>query len=127
MLKILKSIFGNNETDTKKLEPRSSASGLSVNGRMKVSTLKKRFHTEFGLTLRLYEGKRFADEDKTLANIRTKKGTGSAVSIAKNMKVGNLEDKFNKEFGLKVQVASADDTYLCNNNHTLAQALLKDK
>ena len=100
--------------------------GLSVSGRMKVSTLRKGFQREFGLTLRLYEGKRFADEDKTLANIRTEKGTGGALSVAKNMKVGNLENKFKKEFGLKVQVASSDDSYLCNNDHTLAQAYQKD-
>ena len=29
---------------------------FSITGQMKVSTLKKRFHDEFGLTLRVYDG-----------------------------------------------------------------------
>ena len=93
---------------------------------MKVSTLKKKFHAEFGLTLRLYEGSRFADENKTISKLRTKKGTSSALSVSRNMKIGNLENKFNKEFGLKVQVAGSDDSYLCNNNDTLISAQRKD-
>lgn len=103
-----------------------SSPGLTVDGRMKVSTLKKKFHAEFGLTLRLYEGSRFADENKTISKLRTKKGTSSALSVSRNMKVGNLENKFNKEFGLKVQVAGSDDSYLCNNNDTLISAQRKD-
>ena len=30
-------------------------------------------------------------------------GSGKDLSVAKNMKVGNLEDKFEEEFGLKIQ------------------------
>ena len=44
------------------------------------------------------------------------------LSVAKNMKVGNLEDKFEEEFGLKVQVAGSDDSYLSNDNLTLNAA-----
>ena len=43
---------------------------------------------------------------------------GKALSVAKNMKVGNLEGKFEEEFGLKVQVAGSDDSYLCNNPYS---------
>ena len=70
---------------------------FSITGQIKVSTLKKRFHKEFGLTLRVYDGRSFADEDKTIGQIRKKKGSGD-LSIKKNMKVGTLEEKIEEEF-----------------------------
>ena len=60
---------------------------------------------EFGLTLRVYDGRSFADPTQTLAQVRKKKGSGKDLAVAKNLKVGKLEDKFEEEFGLKVQVA----------------------
>ena len=75
---------------------------LPITGQMKIETLQARFKKEFGLTLRIYEGREFADSSLTLAQVRKKKGSGKALSVAKNMKVGNLEDKINEEFGLKV-------------------------
>jgi len=100
---------------------------ISITGQLKVSTLQSRFLKEFGLTLRIYDGRSFADPDQTLAQVRKKKGSGNELSVAKNMKVGNLEDKFEAEFGLKVQVAGSDDSYLCDNDLTLNQAQLEDE
>lgn len=100
---------------------------ISITGQLKVSTLQSRFLKEFGLTLRIYDGRSFADPDQTLAQVRKKKGSGNDLSVAKNMKVGNLEDKFEAEFGLKVQVAGSDDSYLCDNDLTLNQAQLEDE
>ena len=101
--------------------------GLSVTGQTKVSTLQEGFLKEFGLTLRIYDGRAFADLNETLAQVRKKKGSGKDLSVAKNMKVGNLEDKFKEEFGLKVQVAGSDDSYLCDNNLTLKAAQEEDE
>ena len=101
--------------------------GLSISGQMKVSTLQKGFLKEFGLTLRVYDGREFADPTQTLAQVRKKKGSGKGLSVAKNMKVGNLEDKFEEEFGLKVQVAGSDDSYLCKNELTLNAAQQEDE
>ena len=101
--------------------------GLSITGQMKVSTLQKGFLKEFGLTIRIYDGREFADPDQTLSQVRKKKGGGKALSVAKNMKVGNLEDKFDEEFGLKVQVAGSDDSYLCKNELTLNAAQQEDE
>ena len=92
--------------------------GLSITGQMKVSTLQEGFLKEFGLTLRVYDGRSFANPTQTLSQVRKKKGSGKGLSVAKNMKVGNLEDKFEEEFGLKVQVAGSDDSYLSNDNLT---------
>ena len=66
---------------------------FSITGQIKVSTLKKRFHKEFVLTLRVYDGRSFADEDQSIGQIRKKKGSGD-LSIKKKMKVAekkNLE------------------------------------
>lgn len=101
--------------------------GLSITGQMKVSTLQEKFLNEFGLTLRIYDGRSFADPTQTLAQVRKKKGSGKALSVAKNMKVGNLEDKFEEEFGLKVQIAGADDSGLCDNDLTLNAAQQEDE
>ena len=59
--------------------------------------------------------------------MRKKKGSGKDLSVAKNMKVGNLEDKFEEEFGLKVQVAGSDDSYLCKDELTLNAAQQEDE
>ena len=43
------------------------------------------------------------------------------------MKVGTLEKKIEDEFGVKVQIAGSDDSYLCDNNLSLARAHKKDQ
>ena len=99
---------------------------FSITGQIKVATLKKRFLNEFGLTLRVYDGRSFADEGQTISQIRKKKGSGD-LSVRKSMKVGTLEDKIESEFGIKVQIAGSDDSYLCKNELTLASASEKDQ
>ena len=46
-----------------------NAADFDVKGQTKVKTLKKHFTEEFGCTLRVYYGKRFANDDYTLAKI----------------------------------------------------------
>ena len=93
--------------------------GLSITGQMKVATLQQRFLEEFGLNLRVYDGRSFADETKTLASVRKTSGTSNPLSVARNMKIGTLESKFLQEFGLKVQVSGSDDSYLCSDDLTI--------
>ncbi len=100
---------------------------LNINGRMKVKTLQADFKEEFGLTLRLYDGNKFADDNDTLASIRKGDSKGGEFSPRKNTKIGNLEDKFKDLFGIKVQVAGSDDSYLCDNDITLSEAFNKDQ
>ncbi len=100
---------------------------LNINGRMKVKTLKADFRKEFGLNIRLYDGREFADDDATLASIRKGDSTGGEFAPQRNTKVGNLEDKIMDLFGLKTQVSGSDDSYLCENDHTLAKALEVDE
>jgi hypothetical protein len=100
--------------------------GLSITGQMKVSTLQEGFLKEFGLTLRVYDGREFADPTQTLGQVRKKNGRSKTLSV-ENMKVKNLVDKFEDEFGLKVQVAGSDDSYLCKTTLTLSGAQERDK
>ena len=101
--------------------------GLSITGQMKVGTLQKRFLEEFGLNLRVYDGRSFADETSTLAAVRKTSGTSNPLSVARNMKVGSLESKFLQEFGLKVQVSGSDDSYLCDDDLTINAAQIADE
>jgi|GEM_PF-1741067 hypothetical protein len=99
---------------------------MNINGRMKVKTLRAEFKSEFGLTLRVYDGRSFADDDSTLASIRKGDNKGDEFSPRKSTKVGNLEDKIMNIFGIKVQISGSDDSYLCDNSLALAKALDKD-
>ena len=101
--------------------------GLSITGQMKVATLQQRFLEEFGLNLRVYDGRSFADETKTLASVRKTSGTSNPLSVARNMKIGTLESKFLQEFGLKVQVSGSDDSYLCSDDLTINAAQIADE
>lgn len=95
---------------------------FSIDGRMKVKTLKKQFKDAFGATLRVYKGVGFADDDATLASIRAEGAKGGEVKVVGNMKVGNFEDKMKEVFGIKAQVANADDSALANNSVTISAA-----
>ena len=101
--------------------------GLKIDGRMKVKTLKDKFKKEFGLTLRVYNGNKFAEDDATLASIRKGDAKGGEFSPRTNMKVDTFEKKMKDLFGIKVQVAGSDDSYLCKNDLTLSEALKVDK
>ena len=100
---------------------------MNINGRMKVKTLRSDFMKEFGLTIRVYDGRSFADEDATLASIRKGDSKGGEFSPKRNSKVGLLENKIEELFGLKTQIAGSDDSYLCDNDLTLKAALEEDE
>ena len=87
---------------------------FSIDGRMKVKTLKAQFKEAFGATLRVYKGPGFADDAEG--------AKGGEVKVVGNMKVGNFEDKIKEVFGIKVQVATKDDSALADNGITLSAA-----
>lgn len=92
---------------------------LAISGKLKVKTLKANFKKAFGSTLRVYNGKKFADDDATLASIRKSDTKGGDLKLRGNILVGNFEKKVMEEFGITVQVASADDSKLSDNSITL--------
>lgn len=124
--------FAPNETvitEVKDIEAREirEVDGIAISGRMKVDTLKKSFKKEFGLCIRVYDGNTFADEKATLASIRKGDNAGGEFNPKPNMKIGNIENKIMELFGIKTQIAGSDDSYLCDNDKTLAAAIEADK
>lgn len=96
---------------------------FTFDGRTKVKTLKANFKKTFGGTLRVYKSvtckSAFADEESTLASIRTKDAKGGELKVGGNMLVGNFEKKVAEIFGIGVQVANADNTKLIDDSKTL--------
>lgn len=99
---------------------------FTLNGRLKVKTLKATFKENFGATLRVYKNVSckggFADEDATLASIRAEGCKGGDLEVRGNMQVGNFEKKVAELYGIGVQVATPDDSELVDNSITLAKA-----
>ena len=77
---------------------------IDVHGNTRVKTLKKAFKQEYGVGIRVYKGKHFADDDATLASVRVGDPAGDDIKINANMKVGNLEKKFKDVLGVKIQI-----------------------
>ena len=94
---------------------------FDVKGNMKVKTLQKNFSNSFGCELRVYNGKRFAENNHTIAKIRDNKisTTGEEFKIRASWTVDRLEIRFSESFGIKVQVALPENGGLAENSQTL--------
>jgi hypothetical protein len=92
---------------------------FNISGRMQVASLQNQFKEEFGLTLRVYKGNNFAEPSATLASISDKKVED--VSCIGSIQAGNFEERM-KNVGIKVQVATGDNSSLVSNTYTLNEA-----
>ena len=82
---------------------------LSVSGRQKVKTLKEAFKKEFGVSIRVYHGKKFADDGDTLASIRAEGAPGKGdFEVHGRTKVENVEKQFLEELGIRVKLENAE-------------------
>jgi hypothetical protein len=97
---------------------------FTVSGRMKVKTLKNTFKESFGVSLRVYKGNRFADDEDTLASVRkdTALKTRDDLKVSGNMQIGTFTKKFKEIFGISVRVSDKDDEKLLDESITLSQA-----
>ena len=78
---------------------------MNVSGRTTVSKLKTMFREEFGIGVRIYNGKRVAEDSATLASIRNGgDARKSDFELRGNMKVGNAERLFKDVFGITIQI-----------------------
>jgi len=91
---------------------------IKVDGRLLVSTLCARFKEEFGGTLRVYNGNKRCDGSEKVADLA--KATG-AYECRASKTVGGFEKEIMEQFGLKIQIASADDWVLALDEMTLAK------
>lgn len=93
---------------------------LSIDGRMKVKTLKDKFKENFGGTLRVYDGNKKADDDALLASIRTSQNATGEVECNESMTVGEFKKEMADKFGIKAEVGSPDDWVLALDDYTLS-------
>ena len=93
---------------------------FAIEGRLRVKTLKDHFKETFGGTLRVYNGNKKADDEATLASVRTGDTVSGQVECTENMTVGEFEQEMSDKFGIKVQVASPDDWVLALDEYTLS-------
>jgi hypothetical protein len=95
------------------------AKDIRVDGRMKVDTFKGNFKETFGVSIRVYKGKKFADGDVTLASIRSESAKGGTIEINGRTHVKNVEKLFDEEMGITVQVEDKEGK-LADNNVSLS-------
>lgn len=96
---------------------------FDISGRMKVKTLRTNFKKEFGSTLRVYNGVKFADDDATIASIADKKIAADAeVKANGRLKISTFSKKMADAFGIKVRVSDKDDKTLIDPEKTLTES-----
>ena len=117
--------FFNNLLDNFKAED------FHMNSRMKVKSVQRLFNENFGLTLRVYKGKQFADPNLTISQLNKRTSdkidaNQEDITIKASIKIGDFEKRIFNTYGLKVQVADEWDRNLQPDNYTLGQAARKE-
>jgi len=97
-------------------------STIKVTKSSSVKSIKKQFSEEFNCTIRIYNGNKFADDATKISELTKKEDFKGVLELGARSRVGNVEDYFKDEFGIKVQIANADDSKLAKNDLTLTQA-----
>jgi len=97
------------------------AADFDIHHNMKVKTLQADFKKNFGVTLRVYNGVKFADPNKTLGSFNSSTTAVPELKIKAKMTVDQVEKNFKKHFGLKVQIADKADKQLLPNSITLGE------
>jgi hypothetical protein len=110
---------------------RFKASDFHLAPNKKIKTIQSEFKSNFGLSLRVYKGKMFADSEMTFAQLNsiTSKeinAKNSDLKIQSSMKIGEFEELISEHFGVTIQVANEFNTYCVNNKYTLGQASRKE-
>jgi hypothetical protein len=98
------------------------AADFDIKGNMKVKTLQDEFMKNFGLSLRIYKGPRFAEEKSTLASLKEGNVKAADFTLKAKMKIKEVIDIFKKEYGLKVNLADKTNEHLLPKEITLGQA-----
>ena len=93
---------------------------FSISGNMKIKTLKDNFKDQFGSTIRVYNGVKFASDSDTVGKIAKKSVKhGQEVSANGRLLVKNFEKQMQEVYGIRIQVATKDDSQLVNNDISL--------
>ena len=97
------------------------AADFDIHHNMKVKTLQAEFKKNFGVTMRVYNGVKFADPDKTLGSFKSSNTKAPELKIKAKMTVDDVEKKFESAFGLKIQIADKNNNHLLPNSITLGE------
>ena len=104
---------------------------MKVDQRKKVSAFQTDFQKEFGVGIRLYNGRKKlapgelgAGDDVALKSLTEKGAKGGDMNFGGNTKVKNVEKSFMDQMGIKVQVENAKGG-LANDEVTLASLTKK--
>lgn len=83
---------------------------------MKVTDLTKQFKNKFGLSLRVYKGKKLADDGRMTLKTLDERTTQTSVNFDSNKlkikatnKIGEVEQLFLNHFGITVQIADIEN------------------
>ena len=91
---------------------------MKVDQRKKVSAFQSDFKAEFGIGVRVYKGRKFA-EDVPLKNITEPGSKGGDVEFHGKTKVKTIEKMFKEEMGITIQIEDKKGD-LADNEATLA-------
>lgn len=94
---------------------------LKIDGRMKVAQLKRNFKCVYNATLRVYDGKRLADDNKMLSELRTEGCKGGDMTCTPADTVEYFEYFIKNLYGIHVEVATIDDWVLVLDNIPLGR------
>ena len=96
---------------------------------MKVNDLTKQFKNKFGLSLRVYKGKKLADDGRMTLKTLDQRTTQTSVNfdsskmkIKATQKVLEVENLFLENFGIVVQIADVENKKLLADDITLGDA-----
>ena len=99
---------------------------------MKVTDLTKQFKNKFGLSLRVYKGKKLADDGRMTLKTLDQRTTQTSVNfdsskmkIKATQKVLEVENLFLENFGIVVQIADIENKKLLADDITLGDAKRK--
>ena len=102
---------------------------FEVESTMKVTDLTKQFKNKFGLSLRVYKGKKLADDGRMTLKTLDQRTTQTSVNfdssklkIKATQKVLEVENLFLENFGIVVQIADIENKKLLADDITLDDA-----
>ena len=106
-----------------------TSSEFEVESTMKVTDLTKQFKNKFGLSLRVYKGKKLADDGRMTLKTLDQRTTQTSVNfdsskmkIKATQKVLEVENLFLENFGIVVQIADVENKKLLADDITLGDA-----
>ena len=106
-----------------------TSSEFEVESTMKVTDLTKQFKNKFGLSLRVYKGKKLADDRRMTLKTLDQRTTQTSVNfdsskmkIKATQKVLEVENLFLENFGIVVQIADVENKKLLADDITLGDA-----